>query len=236
VYVENQEDVEEEAERVAILCKGLRIQAIIKPVWLNSTTESGSVCVSKEYTRQVQIHKRNLRFAFIRNQRKLSKKRPLDNVVEGVSSLETPVLSHSPSFDIEDELKEKKAKVKPKRSFVVTKISRQMLKHFGSTEDVRDALPIASPIPRSLFSSPATIDLPTSPRSESPDNLSDGEQSDGDDPDEVMEDKEGTGPLESASIFNTLEANVQHKILNELMVHHSRDSACIFRYLMWGLF
>jgi hypothetical protein len=216
VFVENREDVDEETERVAILLKGLRIQAIIKPVWLNSG--DGNVSFSNEYTKQLLIYKKNQRFAYIRNQRKNSKRRTLDNVVEGVTTPDSPVLAES-------EVLKKKKKVKPKRSFVVTKISKKLLRHYGSGEvlaeevDIRDDLPLASP-----RSDPTSSSSKRNTPSESPTHA-DGD-SDGDD---EFQEKEGTSPYESASIFNTLDAMVQHRILNELMLHHSRESACIFR-------
>lgn len=229
VFVENLQDVEEETERVAILLKGLRIQAIIKPVWLNS--ESGSV--SKEYKKQAQIFKRNQRFAFIRNQRRISKKQstPLVDLVEG-SSLDGPIVLAEQT--LEEVKGEKKRKIKSRRSFVVTKISRQLLRHVGvsaESEDVelRDELPLASPSHLLVAPSNSTT-IENSPRSESLEHIlpSDGEESDGED-DEEMEDKEQGPPL-LAEVFNTLDALVQHKILNELMAYHSSESACIFRY------
>lgn len=238
VFVENQSDVDEEVERVGVLLKGLRIQAEVKPVWLHSEGLGPGLShsVSREYTRQMQIFKRNRRFAMMRNKRRVTKKnsRLVGGVPEqfglaGSSSAATAEGVEDQEAEVEDRVDEhlppsgkepRKKAVKQKRSFMFmgTRISRKLLRHYESTD--RDDLPRGP-----------SGTAQASPRSQSPER--DFSASDADEDDELQE-KEQARPDESDSIFNTLEANLQHKIMNELISYHSSDSAVIFRYWWSG--
>jgi len=218
VFVENFEDVEDEAARVKMLLKGLRIDAEVKPVWLKATSSTPSD--SDEYERQYQIVRRHQRSAYIRQTRQKST-RPLDDVKEGLPT-------KSP---------QREKLTRRSTLMIATKISKHLLKQYHTSSEMDDTIGALSeqeePTTHSIMedrsynesASPSnSTTAQNSPRLHSPIN-------DSDDDDELQE-KEYAAPLPE-SVFNGLETNVQHKILNQLMRHHSSSftTAVIFSTL-----